>query len=378
MEFKLDDALLNKLKTQGFPLTGGYIAVRTGLDSFAFSNADGFTSPWQTDGDGLMKLCPTARRIFEKNGELTAVLFTPAKYAAEITAEFIPPVLDDMAQIVGARAEVADKDDEGTASVVARSFGCIVRGQGTLSAGRSVEQAFTVALVLEKAARVYTLSKRIGGAKPLPTWEAKLMHLIYTKKYSRTEARSTHRTAVDFDRELTERELTLREEIVRLGKLLTAENLVQGTWGNISIRLDDRYMLATPSGMEYPTLTPYDIVRVDMRSMEYEGSLKPTAERGLHAASYLEHKETNCVIHTHSPECSVFAAAHKGLAGAPRAAYGLPGTKKLTKNVVAALKEDCAAIMDNHGMVARGGSPEEALELCRSLEHSARELLIGD
>ncbi|MBQ1489480.1 MAG: class II aldolase/adducin family protein, partial [Eubacterium sp.] len=40
-----------------------------------------------------------------------------------------------------------------------------------------------------------------------------------------------------------------RELLVEYGKKLLADGLVQGTWGNLSVRLDDRYMLATPSGL---------------------------------------------------------------------------------------------------------------------------------
>ncbi|MCR5134736.1 MAG: class II aldolase/adducin family protein, partial [Clostridiales bacterium] len=44
--------------------------------------------------------------------------------------------------------------------------------------------------------------------------------------------------------------------LVEYGKKLLETGLVQGTWGNLSIRLDDEYMLVTPSGLDYNRLTP--------------------------------------------------------------------------------------------------------------------------
>ena len=43
----------------------------------------------------------------------------------------------------------------------------------------------------------------------------------------------------------------LREMLVEYGKKLVQSGLVQGTWGNISVRIDDTYMLTTPSGIDY-------------------------------------------------------------------------------------------------------------------------------
>ena len=82
--------------------------------------------------------------------------------------------------------------------------------------------------------------------------------------------------------------------------------LVQGTWGNLSIRLDDKYMLVTPSGLDYTRLTPADMVKVNISTLAYEGSLKPTSEKGLHAEVYKQRPDAGAVIHTHSKYCCVF------------------------------------------------------------------------
>lgn len=182
-------------------------------------------------------------------------------------------------------------------------------------------------------------------------------------------------------------EKTLREALVRCGKALVEKGLVQGTWGNISVRLDDKYMLATPSGLDYLRLTADDMVKVDINTLEYEGAKKPTSEKGLHAAIYKNRADVGAVIHTHSKYCSVFAAAGKDMPVTDEyretfgdviklASYALPGTKALMKHTAAAVGNGFGAIMSNHGMITCGNDLETAFENCAKLEENGRKYLL--
>ena len=51
------------------------------------------------------------------------------------------------------------------------------------------------------------------------------------------------------------------------GVRMLEENLVQGTWGNISIRLDEKHALVTPSGLDYVVMTPDDLPGVDIETL---------------------------------------------------------------------------------------------------------------
>ena len=302
----------------------------------------------------------------------------------------IPPVLDDMAQIVGVDAHVVDLTDTSKLKRTLSGGGaCLVKqdecGAGTLAVGFTLMQTAAALLVLEKMAKVYWEAQYVGGAKPLNRVEARLMHAIFQKKYSKMEQNATHQSATDLKRTIDDEELALREAIVAVGKQMLAENLVQGTWGNISVQLDDRFMLVTPSGLEYDLLTPYDIVRVDMGSGAYEGGLVPTSEHAIHAALLKGHDDIRSVIHTHPVASSVFAAAYaplevtdeadRALLGGDVAvaAYGLPGSKKLARGVVAAIDENRACVMANHGTLVCGTSLDDALEKCRLVERLAAE-----
>ena len=183
------------------------------------------------------------------------------------------------------------------------------------------------------------------------------------------------------------REQYLREMLVDYGKKLVQTGLVQGTWGNLSVRLDDTYMIVTPSGLDYLRLTPADMVKVNIETLEYEGDLKPTSEKGLHAEVYKMRPDIGSVIHTHSKFCSVFAAAEKDmpitLEGAKEvfgekvklAGYALPGTKKLMKNTSLALGDNFGAIMSHHGMLATGSDIETAFSNCGLLEENGKSYL---
>ncbi len=328
--------------------------------------------------------------LMKSGGEICAAIFIHPRFCREAAGKVreLPPVLDDMAQIVGVRAQVCGLRERRLVRLLKKSGACLIGGEpeerGAFSVGRSLMQAFSAALVLEKSAQVYLQGEALGGAKPLDPFEAQLMHLIYKFAYSRRPEAAQHRTQADYIRKIPEREMELRHQIVELGRQLSRENLVQGTWGNISVRLDEKYFLCTPSGLDYFDITPWDIVRVELSSLQYEGGTKPTSEKTFHAALLREHPEIQCIIHSHQVNCSVFAAAHAKIpvtdekrrallnGDAEVAAYGLPSTKKLAANVAAAIRENRACVMENHGMLVCGVSAEDAHEKCRAAEESAR------
>ena len=100
-------------------------------------------------------------------------------------------------------------------------------------------------------------------------------------------------------------------EVCETAKKMYHSGLVAGTWGNISARVDDEYMVITPSGMDYDRLCPEDMVLVNMNTLEYEGRLKPSVETPIHAAIFKDRPEMNGIVHTHSNYALVMATARK-------------------------------------------------------------------
>lgn len=178
-----------------------------------------------------------------------------------------------------------------------------------------------------------------------------------------------------------------KEELCQASKKLLKTGLVAGTWGNISLKLNDSYMLITPSGVPYEQLTAKDMVLVNMTDFSYDGKLKPSGEKKMHAEIYKTRKEFSSVIHTHSPHASTVAAARREvppllddmaqiLGPSVRVAdYALPGTKKLVKATVKALQGRSAVLLANHGAACAGRNLEEAFTACFVLEKACKTFI---
>ncbi len=182
-------------------------------------------------------------------------------------------------------------------------------------------------------------------------------------------------------------EAQYRQMVKDAGVRLAKERLVQGTWGNISVRLDDENMLVTPSGLDYERMSLTDLVVVNMRTLEYTSSVKPTSEKKMHALILLTRPDISAVIHSHPQNSSAFAAARQDLpiksAKAQKllgetvrcSEYGLPGTKKLTQSTLDALGKGSACIMANHGAIVCASTLDDAFILMKTLEQCAKEYL---
>lgn len=178
-----------------------------------------------------------------------------------------------------------------------------------------------------------------------------------------------------------------RELLVLYGKKLLEEGLVQGTWGNLSVRVNDEYMLVTPSGLDYNRLEPEDMVLVHIETLEPQGKRTPTSEKALHGAIYRNRPDVGAIIHTHAKYCSMFAAARKSLPienqemkkifgqDVPVAKYGLPGSAKLEKNTAGAFGDGWGCMMASHGMICGGRTMEEAFDHCCKMESCAEEYI---
>lgn len=323
-----------------------------------------------------------------------ALLLLSGTYAKQIanSMDSLTAELDDMAQIVGLTARVARSLDKGELTRCLKNRNsCFVRGDGMLITGRSISEALTGAILLEKAAMTHILAGKIGGAKRVPLFSAALMHYIYQKKYSKinltAEAESKAPAQDTSNMTCDAREQSLREEMVRYGNRMVEEGLLQGTWGNIAVRLDETYMLCTPSGVAYHLLTADDIVKVELATLSYGEQRKPTSEKRMHRDIFVARADVGAVIHTHAKLCGVFAAARKTICcitddmqariGSEMrcAGHALPSTKKLSKVALGALENRNGCLLMNHGVICCGTDLDSAYLACKAAEEAAGEQL---
>lgn len=182
--------------------------------------------------------------------------------------------------------------------------------------------------------------------------------------------------------------LAERQQVVAAGRKMAQAALAIGTWGNISCRLPQGSLMAiTPSGMDYHTLEPEDIVIMDLEGNRIDGSRKPSTEQPLHRAIYSARQDIHAIIHTHSVYATAMAAARKPIPGAIEdlvqivggdvrvARYALPGTPELGSYVLEAMEGRNGVLLANHGAVGAAGNLDQALIICQIIEKSAQIVL---
>lgn len=177
----------------------------------------------------------------------------------------------------------------------------------------------------------------------------------------------------------------MKSKILEATKFIVDNDLVKGTWGNISIK-DGDLVYITPSGIPYNMLNEDDISVVKKDGTHISG-LKPSSELPTHLEIYKVRNDVNAIIHTHP----IFATTISLVANfipplvedavmilGPKinvAEYALPGTLELALKVIKALGDNHAVILKNHGLITVGEDIEEALTASLICEKTAEIFL---
>ena len=135
---------------------------------------------------------------------------------------------------------------------------------------------------------------------------------------------------------MTEDSGAVRQEIVRVARLLRSRGLAIGTSGNVGARLADGRIAITPSTMDYDEMTADDIVIVEADGSPSEGRHRPSSELALHVAVLGARPEARAIVHTHSPFATAWAATRRPL---PAAHYMLAQVYQQTARAEEAKRE---------------------------------------
>lgn len=179
-------------------------------------------------------------------------------------------------------------------------------------------------------------------------------------------------------------DLDLAEKMCKLGRRATARELVDGTGGNFSCRLDAERVLCTPTLSSKGTLTPGDLCVLDLAGRRIGGTRAPSSEIQMHLAIYAADPAVRAVIHTHPPFATTFAVLGETLpvgvlpegdiflGAVPLIPYQTPGTPAMGAALRAYVAEHNAALLQNHGAVTWGPDLETAYDLTETLEAVCR------
>lgn len=177
----------------------------------------------------------------------------------------------------------------------------------------------------------------------------------------------------------------LKQEVYDTNMQLQEKGLIIYTWGNVSgIDKERSLMVIKPSGVDYETMKPEDMVVVDLDGNVVEGHYKPSSDTATHIELYKQYPEIGGVVHTHSTWAVTFAQAGLSIPafGTTHADYfygDIPCTRELSKEEIddnyelntgrviietIADKDPMevpAIVVKNHGPFAWGKTPADSV-----------------
>ena len=172
----------------------------------------------------------------------------------------------------------------------------------------------------------------------------------------------------------------LKSEIIKFSKLLNSRKLSALRSGNISVRFKKGFFI-TPTGKKYSSLKNKDIVYVSLNGKFDKKLGIPSSEWKFHQDIYLKKEEANAIVHSHSTNATALSVHKKpipafhymvALAGGNDikcAKYATYGTRKLSVNILKALKNRKACLISNHGQIAYDDNLCKAFELAEEVEN---------
>lgn len=185
-------------------------------------------------------------------------------------------------------------------------------------------------------------------------------------------------------------ETQLRQQICEIGRQMHRFQLVDGSAGNISARLDSGSILITPSGLSKGLMQPDQVLMVDLdgyiigSDSEATRHLKPSTETPMHLEVYKRRSDVNGVVHAHPAYATALTMAGLNLqrytipeaiillGEIPNAPYATPATAEDREAVSGLIVNHDALMLSYHGSLTVGQDVWEAYARLETLEHTAR------
>ncbi len=182
----------------------------------------------------------------------------------------------------------------------------------------------------------------------------------------------------------------LREEIVRYSQRLHSSGWVANHDGNLTARISETHLLCTPTAVSKGDVQPGWLIVVDGENQVVEGTRRAFSELQLHRAAYAARDDITVVLHAHPPTATGFAVAGRELphpimaepvvtlgTRVPLVPYFRPGSPALTDAIGSALQQADVVLLERHGVLAVGGSFEQAYLRMELVEHLAKIGLVA-
>lgn len=184
-------------------------------------------------------------------------------------------------------------------------------------------------------------------------------------------------------------EYALRDEIVRVGKLMWEKNFIAAGDGNLSVRVGSDRLLCTPSGLSKGFLNAEQLLVIDMQGNKVGTNfgvardLVPSSEIRLHLECYRQRPDVHAVVHAHPPSaisCTLVGISLAkcilpevvyDLGTIPTLPYATPTSLEGPERIRDLITGYDALMLERHGSVTVGKTLWEAYMRLERLEHSA-------
>ena len=178
-------------------------------------------------------------------------------------------------------------------------------------------------------------------------------------------------------------EISARRDIIEAGRRMYMRGYVCGNDGNLSARISDNVIIATPSGVSKGFMTEDMLIKLDLDGNPLAGTLNPSSEIKMHIAVYRKAQKIRAVCHAHPPVSTTFAAAGLALdipylqetvmllGVIPVAEYAPPGSEELASGAASFCRDYHGALLEHHGAVTWGDSVMQGLFRMESVEYTA-------
>ena len=175
--------------------------------------------------------------------------------------------------------------------------------------------------------------------------------------------------------------------IIEKCRLLERVGYFIGTWGNISVRVSEGFIV-TPSRVQYDVIRTSDFVVVSMDGNVVAGHRLPSSETEIHRAVLNKKGGVGAIIHSHSPYATAVSCLHRTIppfvedlaqiiGGQVNCTRYVPAGqhRKIAEEVASTIGEENAVLLANHGVLCCGRDLDEAFVVSQILEKAALMML---
>jgi len=179
-------------------------------------------------------------------------------------------------------------------------------------------------------------------------------------------------------------------DVINVCRRVDTKGFVAATDGNISVRLPNGNILATPTSLNKAFVQKEDLVELSLEGKQISGTRKPSTEIKMHLFIYQQRNDVNAVVHCHPVYATGFAAAGiqlkenifpeviVGFGNIPLAEYATPSTEEMGESLRPYVKNNDAMMLANHGVVTYGKDVWDAYFKMEKVEQIAHMLFVAE